>query len=87
MLVASPVHDVFKKLELAALYQQAPSPEEQANLKTQLEKFGSSVIPAYYVVDPEKDEVLSGQTGASSQEEFLEFVNKGLAAFEARQKK
>ncbi|MEZ0227993.1 MAG: hypothetical protein ACAI25_05160 [Planctomycetota bacterium] len=78
---------MFKKLELAALYQQAPSPEEQANLKTQLEKFGSSVIPAYYVVDPEKDEVLSGQTGASSQEEFLEFVNKGLAAFEARQKK
>jgi hypothetical protein len=87
VLVAPPVQEVFQRLELAALYQQAPSPEEQGNLKTQLEKFGSSVIPAYYVVDPVKDEVLSGQTGASSEEEFLFFVKKGLDAYEARYKK
>ncbi len=81
VLVAPPVQEVFKRLELAALYQQAPSPEEQANLKTQIEKFGSTVIPAYYVVDPETDKVLSGQTGASSLEEFLDFVKKGLDAY------
>ena len=81
MLVAPPVQEVFKRFELAALYQQAPTPEEQANLKTQIEKFGSTVIPAYYVVDPVSGKVLSGQTGACSVEEFLAFIEKGLAAF------
>jgi hypothetical protein len=80
VLVAPPVQAVFKKLELAALYQQAPTPEEQANLKTQIEKFGSTVIPAYYVVDAETGKVLAGQTGACSVEEFLAFLEKGLAA-------
>jgi len=77
VLVAPTVQEAFKRFELAALYTDANTSEEQANLKTQTDVFGGSVIPAYYVVDPSTGKVLSEQTGSSSEETFLAFLAKG----------
>ncbi len=78
MLVAPPVTKIFERLELASLFTDAPNDEERANLKVQTDKFGGSVIPAYYVVDPASGKVLAEQTGACSVEEFTAFLEKGL---------
>lgn len=78
MLVASKVQEQFKSFELAALFTDANTPEEKANLKTQTDVFGASVIPAYYVVDSATGKRLSEKTGACSEEEFLAFLKAGL---------
>ena len=77
VLVASKVQDAFKKFELAALFTDASTPEEKANLKTQTDVFGGAVIPAYYIVDPATGKVLSERTGACNEDEFLEFLKAG----------
>jgi hypothetical protein len=79
VLVSSKVQEAFKRLELAALYTDGRAKEEEANLTVQTEKFKSSVIPAYYVVDPKTGAVLSEWIGQGSEEDFLAFLNKGLA--------
>jgi len=78
VLVASPVSERFSRLALASLFTDANSDEERANLKTQTEKFGGSVIPAYYVVDPASEKILAEHVGACSVDEFVEFLEKGL---------
>ncbi len=78
MLVASPVTTLFERLELASLFTDANTDEERANLKTQTDKFGGSVIPAYYVVDPATGKVLAEQVGATGVDEFVKFLQKGL---------
>lgn len=80
MLVSPPVEETLKKLELASLYTDANNDEERANLSTQSQRFGDSVIPAYYVLDAKTGDVLSRQVGACSEEEFLAFLARGLAA-------
>ena len=77
VFVAPKVQEAFKKFELAALYTDFPNPVEKANLRTQTDVFGGSVIPAYYVIDPATGKRLSEKTGACSEEEFLEFLAKG----------
>jgi thiol:disulfide interchange protein DsbD len=78
VLIAPRIVDTFKNLETGSLFTDASTPEEQANLKTQTERLGGSVIPAYYVVDPASGKVLSEEVGACSEDEFLAFLKKGL---------
>jgi hypothetical protein len=70
------IQSAFESFELASLYTDGNSDEERANLKTQTDKFGGSVIPAYYIVDPATGKVLAEHTGACSAEEFLDFLGR-----------
>jgi thiol:disulfide interchange protein DsbD len=78
VLIAPRVQETFKNLELASLYTDARSKAEEANLDVQTSRFKSSVIPAYYVVDPKTGAVLSEWIGQGSEDEFLAFLQKGL---------
>lgn len=78
VLVNPKVQKIFERLEPASLFTDANTEPERANLKTQTEKFGGAVIPAYYVVDPSNDKILAEKVGACSVEEFVEFLEKGL---------
>ena len=81
VLVSPKVEESFKKLELASLYTDANNDQERANLEMQTKRFGDSVIPAYYVVDPKTGKVLSSKVGACSVDEFVEFLERGVAAY------
>ena len=84
VLPAPQVQKLLRQLEEAALYTDANTDEERANQATQIEKFGGAVIPAYYVVDPASGKVLSEQVGACSVDEFVAFLERGLAALQPR---
>jgi hypothetical protein len=77
VLVAPRVQGEFRRFELGSLYTDGGTPDEDANLKTQIDTFGSSVIPAYYLVDPATGKVIAGHVGVTTEEKFLEFLSKG----------
>lgn len=73
MLVAPEVQKELERFELAALYTDAHTPDEDANGKLQAEKFGSAIIPAYYVVGTD-GKLLARREGSAPLEKFLEFL-------------
>jgi hypothetical protein len=70
------IQSAFEGFELASLYTDANTDEERANLKTQTDRFGSSVIPVYFIIDPATGKVVAEHTGACSVDDFLGFLGK-----------
>jgi thiol:disulfide interchange protein DsbD len=75
VLVAPKVREALATLEAAVLHTDGHTPEEDANSAVQAEKFGTAVIPSYYLVDKD-GKTIARQEGSASEEEFLKFLGK-----------
>ena len=75
VLVAPRVREEISRLEPAVLFTDGHTPDEDANGNVQAERFGTAVIPAYFLVDKD-GKLIARQEGSATEEEFLAFLAK-----------
>ncbi|MBI3723976.1 hypothetical protein HY251_08500 [bacterium] len=77
MLAHPTVKQAMERFEKAALFIDGHTPDEDANASVQAKKLGTTTIPAYYVIDPRTEKVITGTAeGSMSRERFLEVLSQ-----------
>ncbi|MBI4445553.1 MAG: thioredoxin family protein [Acidobacteria bacterium] len=77
------VKQLFSKYVLVRLYTDGTKPEHKENLRFEQTRFGTIALPLYAVMSPE-DEILSTFPGLTrNKEEFVSFLENGLARYAA----
>ena len=69
VLARPKVQEALSRFELESLYI-----DEGDNAHLLVERFKSPTIPCYFLIDPQKDQLLAQQIGATTEEGFLDFL-------------
>lgn len=75
------IQQQFEQMEKVRLYTDDGT-DGPANQRFQLEMTGTVALPTYTVVDPNTEQVLEQWVGMADENEFRNFLNRGIAEFE-----
>jgi thiol-disulfide isomerase/thioredoxin len=78
------VQERFKKMVLVTAYTDCEQEICETQRAYQIKRFDTAALPFYAIIDPHRDAVLAVHPDMSKKlEEFIGFLDQGLAAFEA----
>lgn len=77
------VRSRFAQMELVKLYTDG-GVNAQKNQQFQFKMTGNVALPTYVIIDPSNDKVIAQSLGWSKEEEFVEFLDRGLSKFNSR---